>query len=293
MWVGHFAPNKLRSKRHPCRLLPVSAPVVLERLSRFGPLSPPSRLFLKLPTSHPTLGEVLMSANPFSPTVRQRRLFDYLHEHPEIDSAVALCHGAGISRTTYYRWCRDAAFSAWLGSAWGARMLLDHVFLINKARQHCDQFSFWKALCELTLDPKSLSLMAKWSESLTHLNPTAFLPAPPAPQPPPTPPNSRSWPPRRLTEAEWNSIYGVPPDDPEPSPSLASHPLPSPQPTPQAGRTATRLQSSNQQLAPSPRYIPRTVSSLGFPHHTAHRLRRHLRCLARVHPCRLRRFFLP
>ncbi len=257
-----------------------------------------------------------MSTSNFLPSPPQRRLLDYLHENPQTHSALALCQGAGISRTSYYRWCRDSAFCVWLGSAWASRMLVDGAHLINMARANApSKFSYWKALFELTFDPKALGLLAKWSESLGHLTPGAFLPAPARPAPEPSSPQS-SWP----SEEEWNRRVAAmhpelqqPPAAPPPALAPSAPPAhdqpkhisrqlfrelqrsnPSvslfrnpPKNTPGASLypRATRHLSTNQQLAPTPGYsfVPAIETGPAarrlLPAHLARAIHRSLRPL--------------
>ncbi|MGH9477287.1 MAG: hypothetical protein ACRD1C_13320 [Terriglobales bacterium] len=136
----------------------------------------------------------------FAPSTAQRRLLDYIHEHPGYQPTRDLCRSTGIPRTSYYRWCRNPAFREWLGSAWGARLLFDGAALLNIARaQAPEKFSYWKALFEITFDPKGLGLLAKWAASLASLDSGAFRPAP---DPHPSEPGTRvsPWP----SEEEWN-----------------------------------------------------------------------------------------
>ncbi|MGH9477128.1 MAG: hypothetical protein ACRD1C_12465 [Terriglobales bacterium] len=119
----------------------------------------------------------------FSPSLAQRRLLDQLHEHPAAHNTLALCRDAGISRTTFYRWCKEPEFCRWLGSAWASRLLLEGAAHINCARALAPtKFPYWKAVFELIFDPKGLALLAQWQSSLTHLPADAFLAAPPRPE---------------------------------------------------------------------------------------------------------------
>ncbi|MGH9468238.1 MAG: hypothetical protein ACRD1Y_12875 [Terriglobales bacterium] len=147
-----------------------------------------------------------MSASVFAPTPRQRRLLDFMHENPSCQNTLALCRAAGVSRANFYRWCKDPGFCLWFGSAWAARLLMEGAFLINTARALApEKFSYWKALFELTFDPKGLALLAKWQSSLGQLSPDAFLAAPdrgPLAEEAQVP--AHKWP----TEEEWNLRHG-------------------------------------------------------------------------------------
>ncbi|HUX67319.1 MAG TPA: hypothetical protein VMV31_07510 [Terriglobales bacterium] len=87
----------------------------------------------------------------FQPSPAQRRLLDFIHEHPSLKTIHELCAAAGIGRTTYYRWCQSPGFRIWLATAWSARLLLDGTVLLNVARvQATRSYPYWKALFDLT-----------------------------------------------------------------------------------------------------------------------------------------------
>ncbi|MGH9475797.1 MAG: hypothetical protein ACRD1C_05655 [Terriglobales bacterium] len=120
-----------------------------------------------------------MATTTFSPTPAQRRLLDLMHEKLAVSTTLALCQAIGVPRTTFYRWCKDPAFSAWFGIAWASRLLIEGAALVNIARAQAPQkFSSWKAVFDLTFDPKGLGLLASWQAALGHLPADAFLPAP-------------------------------------------------------------------------------------------------------------------
>ncbi|MGH9466665.1 MAG: hypothetical protein ACRD1Y_04865, partial [Terriglobales bacterium] len=140
----------------------------------------------------------------FAPSTAQRRLLDYFHENPGYLPTRELCRLANVPRASYYRWCRDPAFRQWFGAAWSSRLLFEGAALLNMARaQAPEKFSYWKALFEITFDPKGLGLLAKWQASLASLPPDSFQPAPEIPAPPEQKVVSR-WP----TEEQWNQEHG-------------------------------------------------------------------------------------
>ncbi len=184
----------------------------------------------------------------FKPSSAQRRLLDYIHENPSPLPTLRLCESANVSRASFYRWCRDPHFRAWLGIAWTSRLLIDGISLMNQARaQAPEKFPYWRALSDLTFDPKGLGTIAKWGESLVHLSPDAFIPGPdvkskPKPKPPAGPRPQPDWvaelykdsefpppPPPEIgpngfpiyhpeSVEEWNKRHGFidePPDDPK------------------------------------------------------------------------------
>ena len=132
---------------------------------------------------------------PFHPSPAQRRLLNFLHEHPGYPTVHALCAAAGIGRTAYYRWCQDPGFRLWLSAGWSARLIVDGALLLNVARiQSTHSFPYWKALFDLTFDPKGLALLQHWQQAVAHADPAAFTPDP-DPDPETTPPALPSTPP--------------------------------------------------------------------------------------------------
>ncbi|MGH9414881.1 MAG: hypothetical protein ACRD0Y_14215 [Terriglobales bacterium] len=114
------------------------------------------------------------SSFAFTPTPTQRRLLDFVHEHTGRKTITAICTAAGVSRNTYYRWCKDPGFRTWFAAAWSARLVFQGMDLINIARYNSGNFRFWKALFDLTFDPKGLTLLAQWQQSLATLSNDAF-----------------------------------------------------------------------------------------------------------------------
>ena len=121
----------------------------------------------------------------FQPSPSQRRLLDFIHEHPSLKTIHELCAEAGVGRSTYYRWCQNPGFRLWLAMAWSARLLLDGAVLLNIARvQSTRSYSYWKALFDLTFDPKGLGFLQKWQQSCAEADSAAFLPGDASPETP-------------------------------------------------------------------------------------------------------------
>lgn len=96
----------------------------------------------------------------FRPQPAQRRLLDHIHQKPGFRTIHEFCALAGVARTTYYRWCQDPDFCRWFAPAWSARLLMDGTVLLDIARLNSTRsFSYWKALFEVTFDPKGLGYL--------------------------------------------------------------------------------------------------------------------------------------
>src|SRR6185312_14597356 len=127
----------------------------------------------------------------FVPNAAQRRLLDIIHCRPSVISICDLCICAGIPRRTYYSWCQNAGFRLWLATAWSARLLMDGSALLNIARFNATtKFSYWKALFDLTFDPKGLGYLQKWQQAVAAADSSLFDlgPGEPPPHDPPAPP---------------------------------------------------------------------------------------------------------
>lgn len=150
----------------------------------------------------------------FVPSPAQRRLLDYMQCHPGFKTIAELCAGIGISRMTYYRWSQDPDFRLWFSRAWSAHLIMDAAVLINQARLlSTRQFSYWKALFNLSMDPKGLPLLQQWQQSCRQLDPDAFTPPDPDPdevtsQPPP----NQQKPPENVTKNQ--PLNAAPPPTP-------------------------------------------------------------------------------
>ncbi|MGH9394707.1 MAG: hypothetical protein ACRD1E_11100 [Terriglobales bacterium] len=137
----------------------------------------------------------------FRPSAAQRRLLQHIDDNPSFRTVQELCAAAGVPRSSYYDWCKNPAFRLWLGSSWSARLVCGGVTLLNIAPWNCPKsFSYWKALFDLTFDPKGLGLLAKWTESLGELNNAAFESAPPPHGQPPSRPEPAPDPGTRVQE---------------------------------------------------------------------------------------------
>src|SRR6185437_15850418 len=124
---------------------------------------PPRPRPISVPMSRP-------APPPFVPNAAQRRLLDIIHCRPSVVSICDLCISAGIPRRTYYSWCQNPAFRLWLATAWSARLLMDGSALLNIARFNATtKFSYWKALFDLTFDPKGLGYLQQWQQTVARL----------------------------------------------------------------------------------------------------------------------------
>ncbi|MGH9466733.1 MAG: hypothetical protein ACRD1Y_05205, partial [Terriglobales bacterium] len=80
----------------------------------------------------------------FVPSPAQRKLCDFVLDHPELVRIGEICRLAGVPRRTYSFWSRDAGFSAWLASACTSARLVDGINLINLARAQAPRyFRYW------------------------------------------------------------------------------------------------------------------------------------------------------
>jgi hypothetical protein len=70
---------------------------------------------------------------------------------------------------------------------------MDGVTLLNQARLLASRnFSYWKALFNLTFDPKGFAMLQQWQQTAAQLPADAFTPAPdPEPDPAAPPPQRR------------------------------------------------------------------------------------------------------
>ena len=130
----------------------------------------------------------------FVPTPAQRRLLDYVDAHPGLKTIQELCSGSGVPSSTYYNWCKNTEFRLWFAASWSARLTMDGVTLLNQARLLAGRnFSYWKALFNLTFEPRGFAMLQQWQQSVAQLPADAFTPAPEpatevAPTPAPAPP---------------------------------------------------------------------------------------------------------
>ncbi|MGH9476928.1 MAG: hypothetical protein ACRD1C_11440 [Terriglobales bacterium] len=128
-------------------------------------------------------------ATPFVPSPRQRCFRDFVEANPAHRYIRDLCSAAGLPRTTFYRWCRDPGFRQWFACAWSTRCVLDGMFLVNFARTRAPlAFPFWKALFDLTFDPKGVRMLQHWQQALASVSPDGFAASqeksvPPVPRP--------------------------------------------------------------------------------------------------------------
>lgn len=117
-------------------------------------------------------------AGPFHPTPPQRRLLEFVDAHPCLKTIGELCDGADISRATYYRWTQDPGFRVWFSAVWSSRLIMDGVVLINQARLLATRhFPYWKALFNLTFDPKGCAVMQQWQQACFAAPSDAFISA--------------------------------------------------------------------------------------------------------------------
>jgi len=135
----------------------------------------------------------------FTPSQAQRRFLDRIEREPQA-SISDLCDGLGMARSTYYRWCREPGFRAWLLDAWSSRVFMDGIGLINQARsQTATSFSHWKAMFNLLFSESGLVAVHLWKSACAEASADAFVhadesdaapdvpkpsaPVPPEPQP--------------------------------------------------------------------------------------------------------------
>ncbi|HXR97136.1 MAG TPA: hypothetical protein VN709_04765 [Terriglobales bacterium] len=117
----------------------------------------------------------LAKAAAFTPNTDQRRLLNTICDFPSIRTVGELCQASDIGRRTYYNWCNNPYFRLWIATVWSARTLTEGTALINQARARASgHFSYWKALADLTFDPRGLSLLQKWRQAMFSLDSAAF-----------------------------------------------------------------------------------------------------------------------
>jgi len=141
----------------------------------------------------------------FVPTPAQRRLLDFVDANPNLKTIQELCAGAGVPSSTYYHWCKSNDFRLWFAASWSARLTMDGVVLLNQARLLATRsFSYWKALFNLTFDPKGFAMLQQWQQTAAQLPSDAFTSADPDPAPAPTPESSAAAVKRELCrQAAW------------------------------------------------------------------------------------------
>ena len=142
----------------------------------------------------------------FVPTPAQRRLLDFVDANPNLKTIQELCAGAGVPSSTYYHWCKSNDFRLWFAASWSARLTMDGVVLLNQARLLATRsFSYWKALFNLTFDPKGFAMLQQWQQTAAQLPSDAFTSADPDPVPGPTPESSAAALKRELCrQAAWS-----------------------------------------------------------------------------------------
>ena len=117
----------------------------------------------------------LAEAHAFRPTSDQRRLLNNIHESPSIRTIREFCEFCDISRSTYYNWCKNPHFRLWFATAWSSRMLVEGITLLNQARAKASyKFPYWKALADLTFDPRGLALLQKWRQAMFSIDGSAY-----------------------------------------------------------------------------------------------------------------------
>lgn len=116
-----------------------------------------------------------MSDATFVPSPRQRRFREFIDANPDHPHIRDLCQAAQLPRATFYRWCKDPGFRQWFAFSWSSRFLMDGVFLVEAARNRPDMpFRLWKALFDLTFDPKGLGMLPHWQQALAMLSPEGY-----------------------------------------------------------------------------------------------------------------------
>ncbi|HXR97176.1 MAG TPA: hypothetical protein VN709_04970 [Terriglobales bacterium] len=116
-----------------------------------------------------------VAARNFRPTADQRRLLNTIHDYPSIRTVREFCEACDVGRRTYYNWCKNPHFRLWFATVWSARLITEGTTLINQARAKASyKFSYWKALADLTFDPRGLALLQKWQKAMFSLDNSAF-----------------------------------------------------------------------------------------------------------------------
>ncbi|HXR98315.1 MAG TPA: hypothetical protein VN709_10790 [Terriglobales bacterium] len=116
-----------------------------------------------------------VAARNFRPTADQRRLLNTIHDYPSIRTVREFCEACDVGRRTYYNWCKNPHFRLWFATVWSARIITEGTTLINQARAKASyKFSYWKALADLTFDPRGLALLQKWQQAMFSLDGSAF-----------------------------------------------------------------------------------------------------------------------
>jgi len=123
----------------------------------------------------PTKITAIDGAAAFTPTSDQRRLLNAIHECPSIRTIREICEFSDIGRRTYYNWCKNPGFRLWFATTWSSRMLVEGITLLNQARAKASyKFPYWKALFDLTFDPRGLAQLQKWQQAMSSLDGSAF-----------------------------------------------------------------------------------------------------------------------
>lgn len=99
----------------------------------------------------------------FVPNRQQRQLLEAIHESSGLVTVAEICERAGTSPATYYRWCKDVAFTCWLTEAWLGRLLADSWQLINMARaQAPNKIGYWRALYRFLFEQPTGQVAHTW-----------------------------------------------------------------------------------------------------------------------------------
>ncbi|MGH9417225.1 MAG: hypothetical protein ACRD01_11410 [Terriglobales bacterium] len=119
-----------------------------------------------------------MQSRVFQPTPAQRRFLTLIQQSPQPATLTELCRQAGVDRSGYYKWCRDASFCAWLMQAWSGAVLLDGWQVVNVARARMgESLPHLRAMINLLFDPRGLAALDAWQQRVRTLSVESDLPA--------------------------------------------------------------------------------------------------------------------
>lgn len=110
-----------------------------------------------------------MPTGAFLPSLAQRRLRDVIIENPSRLHITEICRQAGIARRTYYLWCQNPDFCAWLATAWSSTLIMDGPFYVNLARAAAPRnYRAFKLIYNLIFDPNGLGQLQHWQRAFAE-----------------------------------------------------------------------------------------------------------------------------
>lgn len=110
-----------------------------------------------------------MPTGAFLPSLAQRRLRDVIVENPSRLHITEVCRQAGIARRTYYLWCQNPDFCAWLATTWSSALIMDGPFYVNHARAAAPRnFRAFKLMFNLIFDPDGLGQLVHWQRAFAE-----------------------------------------------------------------------------------------------------------------------------